>query len=56
MLFHICSTIAWANQFVRLRLPVGSKPLMIKGQRDMPAFLAQSPCPIYRPTREAVFP
>jgi hypothetical protein len=34
----------------------GSKPLMLKGQRDMAAFLAQSPNPIYRATFAVVFP
>ncbi|EXF92238.1 hypothetical protein HK44_014665 [Pseudomonas fluorescens HK44] len=56
MLFHICSTVAFANQIVRLQLTKGSKPLMFKGQNDMAAFLAQSPNPIYRATLKVVFP
>jgi hypothetical protein len=34
----------------------GWKPLMLKGQHDLAAFLAQSPEPIYRPTGVVVFP
>jgi hypothetical protein len=56
MLFHKCSTVAFANQIVRLRTFGGSKPLMFKGQHDMAAFLAQSPTPIYRATDTVVFP
>jgi hypothetical protein len=34
----------------------GFKPLMLKAQHDMAAFLAQSPNPIYRATGAVVFP
>jgi hypothetical protein len=56
MLIHKCSTVAFANQFVRLPVTGGSKPLMFKGQHGMAAFLAQSPNPIYRATGAVVFP
>jgi hypothetical protein len=48
--------VAFTNQIVRLRVIGGSKPLILKGQHGMAAFLAQSPEPIYRPTGAMVFP
>jgi hypothetical protein len=56
MLFHSGSTVAFVNQFVRLPLIAGSKPLILKGQQGMAVFLAQSPHPIYRATLAVVFP
>jgi hypothetical protein len=56
MLFHKCSTVAFANQIVRLPVNGGQKPLILKGQYNLAVFLAQSPTPIYRPTFEVVFP
>ncbi len=41
LLFHSCSTVAFTNQIVHLRVVGGSKPLMFKGQHDMAAFLAR---------------
>ncbi|MBD9546408.1 MULTISPECIES: hypothetical protein [Pseudomonas] len=56
MLAHKCSTVAFANQIVRFPVTGGLKPLILKGQHDMAAFLAQSPNAIYRASFEVVFP
>ncbi|WP_185045147.1 hypothetical protein [Pseudomonas brassicacearum] len=56
MLIHKCSTVAFAKQIVRFSVTGGWKPLMLKGQHGMAAFLAQSPNAIYRPVFAVVFP